>query len=52
MLAVGVTAWSYNKLAHANGNYNSKGNLGMAAAAGAVVFFVLFTLMTIVLDFN
>jgi hypothetical protein len=52
MLAVGVSAWAYNKLAHANGNYNPKSNLGMAALAGAFVFFVMFTLMTMVLDFE
>ncbi|HSH18323.1 MAG TPA: hypothetical protein VK978_02990 [Candidatus Saccharimonadales bacterium] len=51
-LAIGVTAWSYNKLANTNGNYNPKGNLGMALLAGGIIFFVMFSLLTLVLDFD
>jgi uncharacterized membrane protein YidH (DUF202 family) len=51
LLAIGVTAWAYNKLARANGNASPKSNFMVAAAGGAVVFFVVFTLLKLVLGF-
>lgn len=48
---VGVSAWVYTKLARANGNPSPRQNFMGAALAGAVAFFVLFTLFTFVFNF-
>lgn len=50
ILAVGATAWSYNKLARTNGNANPMGNFWIASIVGVVVFLVMFSLMAMVLD--
>lgn len=51
MLATGVTAWAYNKLARTNGNASPKSNFILAFVGGAVVFLVFLFLMELVLDF-
>jgi hypothetical protein len=51
ILAVGVTAWAYNKLAHANGNASPQSNFMLAAIGGVVVFLVIFSLLKLVLGF-
>lgn len=51
ILAVGVTTWSYNKLARANGNASPQSNFMLAALGGFVVFLVVFSLLKLVLDF-
>ncbi|MDB5181997.1 MAG: hypothetical protein JWP13_760 [Candidatus Saccharibacteria bacterium] len=51
ILAVGVTAWSYNKLARANGNASPQSNFALAALAGAIMFLVIFSLLKLVLGF-
>jgi hypothetical protein len=51
IFAVGVTAWAYNKLAHANGNASPQSNLILALVGGAVVFLVIFSLLELVLNF-
>jgi hypothetical protein len=50
-LAVGVTAWAYNKLAKSNGNASPQSNFMMAAGGGFVVFVVIFSLLELVLGF-
>lgn len=50
--SVGVTAWSYNKLAHHNGNANPRSNLITALVFGAIIFFIVFTLLNMVLNFD
>jgi hypothetical protein len=51
LVAIGVTTWAYNKLAKANGNASPQSNFLVAAAGGAVVFLIIFTLLKVVLDF-
>lgn len=51
LLAIGVTAWAYSKLARSNGNASPKSNFMVAAAGGIVIFLVAFTLLKVVLGF-
>jgi uncharacterized membrane protein YidH (DUF202 family) len=51
LLAIGVTTWAYTKLAKANGNAEPRSNFLLAAAGGAIVFIVVFTLLKLVLNF-
>lgn len=51
MLAAGVTAWLYNKLAHTNGNAVPRNNLIAASIAGIVVFLFMWSLTSLVFDF-
>ena len=49
MFAAGVAAFSYSKLARANGNPDPKQNFIGAAVIGGLVFFVAYTFMKFVL---
>lgn len=51
VFAVGVTAWAYSKLSHANGNPDAHQNLGGAAVVGFMAFVFLFTIMKFVFNF-
>jgi hypothetical protein len=51
ILAIGVTAWAYNKLARTNGNASPGSNFALAAVGGAVIFFIMFSLLKLVLGF-
>jgi hypothetical protein len=52
LLSIGVTAWSYNKLAHVNGNANPRNNLFLALFFGGIVFFIVFTFLNMILNFD
>ena len=51
LVGIAMTAWSYAKLAHLNGNANPGSNLALAATAGFVVFLILFTLLKFTFGF-
>lgn len=51
LLAIGVTTWSYNKLARLNGNASPKSNAMLAGAAGLVIFLIVLSLLKLVLHF-
>lgn len=48
---IGVAAWAYVKLAKLNGNANPASNMVIAGVGGVAIFFVLFTLLKMVLHF-
>lgn len=50
LVSIGVTTWAYTKLAKLNGNAEPKSNFMIAAAGGAVIFVVMFTLLKFVLN--
>jgi hypothetical protein len=51
LVGLAVTAWSYTKLAHANGNPDPKANFLGACLAGFVMFVFIFSLLKLVFDF-
>jgi len=51
ILAIGATAWLYNKLAQTNGNADPKSNFIIAGIAGFVIFLVMLSVMKFVFNF-
>lgn len=51
LVGLSVTAWSYTKLAHANGNPEPAKNFIAASVAGFVMFLFILSLLKLVFNF-